>query len=67
MGHETRIDDLLDAWEEAREQGTTISVDELCRNCPELQGELKQKIRQLVEVSNAMSTHHTGDTRNTSP
>jgi hypothetical protein len=36
MSDDTKIDELLDRWEELREQGKSISPEELCRDCPEL-------------------------------
>ena len=56
MGNDTRIDDLLDRWEEAREKGQSISVEALCQDCPELQEVLQGKIRELAWVNAEMAT-----------
>ncbi|MCA9186628.1 MAG: serine/threonine-protein kinase [Pirellulaceae bacterium] len=44
------IDDLLDIWEEAKENGETISIDELCREHPELHAEVAKKIAALENM-----------------
>lgn len=51
-----QIDELLDRWEEACEEGKSISIEELCRDCPELQDELRQKIRELRWVDDVLAT-----------
>jgi serine/threonine-protein kinase len=44
---ETKIHELLDCWEEAREQGYPFSPEERCRDCPELLPRLKAYIAAL--------------------
>jgi serine/threonine protein kinase len=44
---EERLLDLLDQWQEAFEQGREISGQELCRDCPELAGEVQRRIDVL--------------------
>ncbi|MCA9124730.1 MAG: serine/threonine protein kinase [Planctomycetaceae bacterium] len=52
----SQIDDLLDRWEEFREAGRSISIEELCQDCPELQDALRQQIRELEWVDGVMAT-----------
>jgi hypothetical protein len=47
MVADPRLDQLLLRWEELHEQGTSISAEELCRDTPELIGELSRRIRDL--------------------
>jgi eukaryotic-like serine/threonine-protein kinase len=44
------IDELLSLWEIRKEQGSPISPEELCRDCPELLGEVRWHIRALQAV-----------------
>jgi len=46
----SRIGSLLARWEELKEQGVPVSVEELCANCPELAGELRRQIWVLDNV-----------------
>jgi len=50
MSDDTKIDELLDRWEELREQGESISPKELCRDCPELLGAVKEQVFALQWV-----------------
>lgn len=45
------LDDLLDRWEVAREQGEEISPEELCRDHPEFLPEVRRQIQALKAVS----------------
>lgn len=50
MSHDadhTLIDELLDRWEEHAEKGKPLSLEELCRDCPELTEEVQRRIRLL--------------------
>lgn len=44
---ENNLDKLLDMWQAAFDNGRDISVDELCRHCPELAPELERRIQVL--------------------
>ncbi len=44
------IDELLLRWEELRQQGRTISAEELCRDCPELLDQVRREIGVLEAV-----------------
>ena len=38
---------LLVRWEQLREQGQPITAEELCRDCPQLIGEVRKQIQVL--------------------
>lgn len=57
-----RLSELLLRWEESRDEGRPISVEELCRDCPELFDELKRRIAVLDSVNAVLaSTPDGGD------
>lgn len=43
------LDDILDRWEEAVTRGNTLSVEELCADCPELIDEVRERIEHIRE------------------
>lgn len=45
------IDELLERWEELRDQGQEISVEDLCRDCPHLLDSLRSHIEALKTMS----------------
>ena len=45
--HEKRLRDLVDRWEELRAQGVEPSEAELCKDAPELLGELQAWVRAM--------------------
>jgi WD40 repeat protein len=47
MAIDNRVVDLLLRWEELREQGQPVSVEELCRDCPEYLEEVRRRMRFL--------------------
>ena len=55
MSDDTKIDELLDRWEELREQGESISPEELCRDCPELVEAGWTKLAQLNKIRETSS------------
>jgi serine/threonine-protein kinase len=50
MALNPQVLDLLLRWEEGCERGEALSPEELCRDCPELLPEVRQRIRELREV-----------------
>ena len=52
----TRIGQLLDLWEEARERGEVIAPEELCATCPELLGMVREQIAALESVDERLRT-----------
>ena len=47
MNNDSQLNDLLDRWEEARENGEPISLEELCRDHPALLTSMKKKVAAL--------------------
>lgn len=47
MTDNSRLNELLDRWEDARENGESISLEEVCKDHPELLTSMKQKIAAL--------------------
>jgi hypothetical protein len=47
--NDLKLRELLIVWEEARERGETMSVERLCRDCPELADELRRQIQALCD------------------
>jgi len=46
-----RITDLLLRWEEEREMGDDLPIDQLCAQCPELRDDVEQKIEALKRMA----------------
>lgn len=44
------LDDLLDQWEIAREQGEEVSLEELCRDVPHLLATLREHVAKLLDI-----------------
>ena len=44
MSDPSKLDALIDRWEQLSEQGEDVSAEELCRDCPELLEPLKRRI-----------------------
>jgi serine/threonine protein kinase/formylglycine-generating enzyme required for sulfatase activity len=45
-----RVENLLVRWQELEDQGREASVEELCRDCPELAGELRRCIQAIHDA-----------------
>jgi serine/threonine-protein kinase len=60
MAIDARVLDLLLDWEERQGRGEPVSLEELCRGCPDLLGELKRRVRELQEVNGLLSTEKQG-------
>jgi eukaryotic-like serine/threonine-protein kinase len=56
MENGTRLDELLDRWEEQRDQQQPVAVEDLCCDCPELLGDLKKRIEALEFMDALYST-----------
>jgi serine/threonine protein kinase len=48
---DVRIADLLLRWEEEREMGNDLPIDQLCAECPELRDEVEQKVEALKRMA----------------
>lgn len=42
-----RVRELIDHWEQLRQLGTALSVEELCSDCPELVDEVREWVSAL--------------------
>ena len=56
MQTDARVDGLLDRWEELHEQGTPLTIEDLCAECPELVAEVRRRIEILREMDSALDT-----------
>ena len=60
MGTDPRVSDLLLDWEELREQGRPVSLEELCRDCPELLARCRvDGVDAVILVPNCPVCHQT--------
>ncbi len=50
MSDQDRLEELLNRWEELREQGQVVSDEELCRDCPELLAEFRRRVAELEQI-----------------
>ncbi len=50
MTDEERLEDLLDRWEEMREDGGQPTPEEFCRDCPEMLEEFRRRLRLLARI-----------------
>ena len=48
---EDRLNSLLSVWQQQQAQGRDVPPTELCRDCPELADELKQRIQALCQMN----------------
>ena len=56
METETRVDSLVDRWEEMGDKGTPLTIEELCAGCPELVAEVRRRIDALQAMDSALDT-----------
>lgn len=55
------IDDLLEEWEAAWQQGRFISAEQLCASCPELRSTVQERITDLLAFSRFERSHFSDD------
>jgi WD40 repeat protein/serine/threonine protein kinase len=67
MSTETRLRELLLQWEDLRHEGRDASAPELCRECPELAGELQRRIDALQSVNAFLDSDSPESTGTLSP
>jgi hypothetical protein len=60
METNTRVDGLIDRWEALHQQGSPLTIQELCANCPELIAEVRRRIAALRAMDLALDTAETG-------
>src|SRR5262249_21146611 len=51
MSADSRLMDLVVRWEDQRKEGRPVSVEELCRACPELLEPLRQQVQALEAIN----------------
>ena len=59
MTDDARLMDLVVRWEEFREAGQTLAVEELCRACPELLPALRERLQALGELNAVLADQST--------
>jgi WD40 repeat protein len=50
----TNLTDLTLRWEELRDKGQRVTVEDLCQNCPELLEPLRQRVQVLEQMDEAL-------------
>jgi len=58
MNEQDQLDDLLDRCEELADRGQDVSIDEICRDCPEMAPLLREKWAALGGVDAFMAATH---------
>jgi serine/threonine-protein kinase len=53
---ETRVYDLIERWERMHEQGTPVTIEALCAECPELIEDVRLRIDALRAMDPALDT-----------
>jgi serine/threonine protein kinase len=53
------VSDLLLRWQEAREQGRTLALEELCRDCPDLLRIVRQQIDAILSMEAMLRSQET--------
>jgi hypothetical protein len=56
METDTRVDGLIDRWEERHQRGAPLTIQELCADCPELIAEVRRRIAALRAMDSALDT-----------
>ena len=56
MPTDTRLADLLLTWEEARDAGRPVTLEVLCKDCPELLDELRTRVSALEAMRSVLQT-----------
>ncbi|HJZ57190.1 MAG TPA: protein kinase, partial [Gemmataceae bacterium] len=58
MDPEERLEEILDAWQEAFDRGTDLPAAELCRGCPDLLPEVERRVAVIRRMArlNARAT-----------
>jgi hypothetical protein len=60
LSEDERLIPLLVRWNDLRRKGQTVCVEELCRDCPELLGELRDRIEALLAMNGVLDTSNVG-------
>jgi eukaryotic-like serine/threonine-protein kinase len=57
-----QVDDILDQWEDAVARGDHPSVEDLCRECPDLLEEVRRQVHALEQMRETFETQTTTGT-----
>jgi tetratricopeptide (TPR) repeat protein/tRNA A-37 threonylcarbamoyl transferase component Bud32 len=60
MENSITVSELVLRWQELRDQGRSVSAEELCTGCPELLEELKRQIEALQSMQQFLDTSASG-------
>jgi serine/threonine-protein kinase len=52
---DARLNQLLSRWDALRDQGKSVTAEELCRDCPDLAPELKRRMEALRAVDSVLT------------
>ena len=55
MTDQDRLEELLNRWEDLRDQKQAVSNEELCRDCPELLAEFRRRVAELKQIDGFLS------------
>src|SRR3989304_466289 len=67
MSGNSRLEELLDRWEDLRKLRHTVSPEELCRESPELLDELRQRIQDLESIDAFITTQDHQENHHSTP
>ena len=56
---ESRFYSLIERWERMQQQGTPLTIEDLCAGCPELVEEVRRRINALQAMDSAIDTRVT--------
>src|SRR5262245_54867281 len=60
--------DLLLRWQELREQGKSVTPEELCADCPQLVDDFRRQVRSLASLADCLGSADTdGPTGDSAP
>lgn len=67
MSREEQLADLMLQWEDRRNAGLAVSADELCRDCPELVEEVRQRIEIIESMESLLRVKRSFSDATTAP
>jgi serine/threonine protein kinase len=63
LNTDSRLDELFRRWQEIQDNGETISVVELCADCPDLREEFECRLRAMGVLERFLQQQSTASTR----
>jgi tetratricopeptide (TPR) repeat protein len=61
MSSATNLDSLVSRWQHLQETGQTVSLQELCADCPEQLDELKRRLQVVASMMAFLGVEHDGE------